>query len=285
MNKNKFIDCVTFFDNNFMFDFRYNVMKNYVDKFVICESLYDHRNNKKGVNFDPEKKYINDPQILHIVVEKPFPKNTNAWQNQAIQRDYIIKKLNFAEDNDFIFFSDPDEILNPEVLKNFDLKKKYGIFLQRFFNYKFNIFNPYESPWEGTKVCKKKNLKSIDFMREKVRKKNLRYKFYRFDKEKNIQIFENAGWHFNNVMSPEKISKKLKTFAHNEFSSEEFSSVETIRNKINAKVDLFNRNEKYEVVRIDESFPKYLLDNLLKFKDYYKNYIKSIYEKNLSTLK
>ena len=46
-------------------------------------------------------------------------------------------------------------------------------------------------------------------MREKVRKKNLRYKFYRFDKEKNIQIFENAGWHFNNVMSPERISKKL----------------------------------------------------------------------------
>ena len=267
----KKIDCITFFDNNFIFDFRYNVMKNYVDKFVICESLYDHRNNKKGVNFDPDKKYINDPQILHIVVEKPFPKNTNAWQNQAIQRDYIIKKLNFAEDNDFIFFSDPDEILNPEVLKNFDLKKKYGIFLQRFFNYKFNIFNPYESPWEGTKVCKKKNLKSIDFMREKVRKKNLRYKFYRFDKEKNIQIFENAGWHFNNVMSPEKISKKLKTFAHNEFSSEEFSSVETIRNKINAKVDLFNRNEKYEVVRIDESFPKYLLDNLLKFKDYIAN--------------
>ncbi len=267
----KKIDCITFFDNNFMFDFRYNVMKNYVDKFVICESLYDHRNNKKGINFDPEKKYINDPQILHIVVEKPFPKNTNAWQNQAIQRDYIIKKLNFAEDNDFIFFSDPDEILNPEVLKNFDLKKKYGIFLQRFFNYKFNIFNAYESPWEGTKVCKKKNLKSIDFMREKVRKKNLKYKFYRFDKEKNIQIFENAGWHFNNVMSPEKISKKLKTFAHNEFSSEEFSSVETIRNKINAKVDLFNRNEKYEVVRIDEGFPKYLLDNLLKFKDYIAN--------------
>ena len=267
----KKIDCITFFDNNFMFDFRYNVMKNYVDKFVICESLYDHRNNKKGINFDPEKKYINDPQILHIVVEKPFPKNTNAWQNQAIQRDYIIKKLNFAEDNDFIFFSDPDEILNPEVLKNFDLKKKYGIFLQRFFNYKFNIFNPYESPWEGTKVCKKKNLKSIDFMREKVRKKNLRYKFYRFDKEKNIQIFENAGWHFNNVMSPEKISKKLKTFAHNEFSSEEFSSVETIRKKINAKVDLFNRNEKYEVVRIDEGFPKYLLENLLKFRDYIAN--------------
>ena len=60
----------------------------------------------------------------------------------------------------------------------------------------------------------------------------------------------------------------MKTFAHNEYSSEEFSSVEAIRNKINKKVDLFNRKEKYEVVKIDEGFPKYLLDNLLKFKDY-----------------
>ena len=126
-------------------------------------------------------------------------------------------------------------------------------------------------PGREQKFVKKKDLKSINFMREKVRKKNLRYKFYRFDKEKNIEIFEDAGWHFNNVMPPEMISKKLKTFAHNEYSSEEFSSVETIRAKINEKVDLFNRNEKYEVVKIDEGFPKYLLDNLLKFKDYIAN--------------
>jgi len=265
---NKIIDCITFYDNNFMFDFRYNVMKKHVDKFVVCESLYDHKNIRKGINFDIKKKYTNNQKILHIVLEKPFPKNTNGWQNQAIQRDYIIENLDFAEDSDYIFFSDPDEILNPEILKNFDLKKKYGIFLQKFFNYKFNLFNPYETPWEGTKVCKKKDLKSINFMREKIKKKNLNYKFYRFDKERNIQIFEKAGWHFNNIMSPEMISKKLKTFAHNEYSSEEFSSVEKIRNKIEKKIDLFNRNEKYEVVELDQSFPEYLLNNLSKFKDY-----------------
>ena len=90
-------------------------------------------------------------------------------------------------------------------------------------------------------------------MREKVRKKNLRYKFYRFDKEKNIQIFENAGWHFNNVMSPENISKKLKTFAHNEFSDDKFSSVKLI----------YLNYEKQEI----NEFPKYLRDNLTKFKD------------------
>ena len=60
-------------------------------------------------------------------------------------------------------------------------------------------------------------------MRQKVRIKNLQYGIFRFDKEKNIQIFDKAGWHFNNIMTPDEISKKLKTFAQTEFSKEEFS--------------------------------------------------------------
>ena len=264
----KIIDCVTFFDNNYMFDFRYNVLSKYVDKFIVCESLFDHKNDPKKINFDNEKKYFNNEKIKHIILESPFPENNNGWQNQAVQREFILKNLDFTNFDDYIFFSDPDEIPNPNILINFELKKKYGIFHQKFFNYKFNLFNPYESPWEGTRVCKKKDLKSIDFMREKIKGKNLKYNFFRFDKEKNIEIFKNGGWHFNNLMQPEEISKKLKTYAHTEFSESKFSSIETIREKIEKKIDLFNRGEKYEKVKIDETFPKYLLDNLDKFKKY-----------------
>ena len=266
----KIFDCITFYDENLITNARFEILKDVVDFFIVCESKYDHNGNKKKINF----KLKNDEhskKIRHIVIEENFPELHSGWAIEEYQREKILPYIEDAKDDDYVMYSDSDEIPNPEILRKFNLKKKYGIFLQKFFNYKFNIFNPYESPWEGTKVCKKKNLKSIDFMREKVRKKNLRYKFYRFDKEKNIEIFEDAGWHFNNVMPPEMISKKLKTFAHNEYSSEEFSSVETIRAKIYEKVDLFNRNEKYEVVKIDEGFPKYLLDNLLKFKDYIAN--------------
>ena len=69
-------------------------------------------------------------------------------------------------------------------------------------------------------------------MREKVKAKNLRYKFYRFDKEKNIEIFNNGGWHFNNIMDPELISLKLKTFAHSEFSEKNIQMWKTIKSKI-----------------------------------------------------
>ena len=129
-------------------------------------------------------------------------------------------------EEDYIFFSDPDEIIRPEILKDFKLNKKYGIFFQDFFNYKINLYNKFESPWEGTRVAKKKNLKSIDYMRQKVRSKNLNYSFLRIDKEKNIEVFKDGGWHFNNIMSPREISLKLKTFAHSEFSSDKFSSIE-----------------------------------------------------------
>ena len=104
-------------------------------------------------------------------------------------------------------------------------------------------------------------------MRQKIKSKNLKYKFYRLDKDKNLEIFNNGGWHFNNIMSPEKISLKLKTFAHTEFSSDVFSNVEIIK-KIQKKVDLFNRGHNYERVDLDKSFPKYLLDNKSKYKNF-----------------
>ena len=264
----KIIDTITFFDNNFIFDFRYNILEKYVDRFVICESIYDHKGIKKGINFDPENKYSSNKKILHIILNEPFPKNTDEWQNQAIQREFILKNLDFTSDDDYIMFSDPDEIPHPEVLTKLNLKKKFGIFNQLFFNYKFNLFNPYETPWEGTRVCKKKNLKSIEYLRNRIKTKNLKYNFLRFDKEKNIEVFENAGWHFNNIMSPEQISLKLKTFAHTEFNSKEFYSVENIRNKIDKKIDLFNRGHNYRVVEIDDRFPEYLKKNKGKYKSF-----------------
>ena len=140
--------------------------------------------------------------------------------------------------------------------------------MQKCFNYKFNLFNNYESPWEGTRACRKKDLKSIDFMRQKVKSKNLRYNFLRFDKEKSIQLFDNAGWHFNNILSPKEISLKLKTFAHSEFADEKFSSIDVIERKINEGVDLFDRGHKYQKITIDEDFPKYLFENLDKYKKF-----------------
>ena len=49
--KNKLYDCITFFDNNFMFDLRYNILKDVVDCFVICESAFVREISMYFVNF------------------------------------------------------------------------------------------------------------------------------------------------------------------------------------------------------------------------------------------
>ena len=267
MGNNKLLDCITFFDNNFMFNFRYNILKDYVDYFIICESKYDHKGIEKKQNFIWKEEFDKE-KVKYFFMDKPFPQNNDPWKNQAIQREFLLNCTNFADKEDYIFFSDPDEIPNPNLLINFNLKKKYGIFLQDCFNYKFNLFNKYESPWEGTRVAKKKDLSSIDFMRQKIRSKNLKYSFFRFDKERSIETFEKGGWHFNNLMSPEKISLKLKTFAHTEYASKEFSSIDVIMDKINRKVDLFNRGHNYQRRVLDNTFPEYLIKNIHLYKEW-----------------
>ena len=69
-------------------------------------------------------------------------------------------------------------------------------------------------------------------------------------------------------MEPKQISIKLKTFVHSEFSDNKYSDVEIIRSKIDKKVDLFNRGHQYRKILLDESFPKYILDNKKKFKNW-----------------
>ena len=140
--------------------------------------------------------------------------------------------------------------------------------MQKFYVYKLNVYNKYESPWEGTRACKKKNLKSFTFLRKKILKKNLDKPFWRLRIEKDIQIINNGGWHFNNLYTVKKISKKLKTFQHTEFSSRSFSSVKTIKNKIKNLNDLFGRNHKYIKIKINNTYPDYIRKNKEIFKDF-----------------
>ena len=262
---NKIYDCITFFDESLQAHLRFNILNNYVEQFVVCESKFDHKGNYKGVNFKIENYKEFKSKIIHLVIDEQFPDTSNPWKTQAFQREFIFNGLKNAKPEDYIMFSDPDEIPRPEILANLKLIKKFGIFLQKMFCYKLNIYNPHESPWEGSRICLKKNLKSIDFLRQKILKKNTRSPFWRIDKEKSIQLIENGGWHFNYLLEPEKISKKLKTFAHIEYSKEEFTKIDAIKNNIHKMRDLFGKGNKYHRVELDNTFPSYILNNQYKF--------------------
>ena len=188
MRKNKIYDCITFFQENFITNIRFEILNKHVDFFIVCESIYDHRGKKKEINFKLKNPYFKD-KVRHIILRDPFPEKLNSWERQAFQREYIFNGIKDSHDEDYIMFSDPDEIPKPEELKNFILKKKYAIFQQKCFNYKFNLLNINETPWSGTRLTKRKFLKSFDYMRQKILKKNIK-KFLCMQ----IIFFENTNW-------------------------------------------------------------------------------------------
>ena len=264
----KIFDCVTFFEENRQINLRFNILNNYVDYFIVCEGKYDHQGKKKKINFDKNKYPKFKKKISHIIVDK-FPNNLNPWERQAFQREAILNNISQADDEDLILFSDPDEIPNLSKLKKINFKKKYIIFLQDLFYYKLNIKEVgFGNNWEGTRGCLKKNLKSIDYMRHKVVKKNLKYSFWRIDKEQNLQIIKNGGWHFSYLLTPIEIQRKIKTFAHTELNKNKFTSLRNIKNCIKNFKDLFDRDSKFEKVKIDEKYPNYILKNRKKFSNW-----------------
>ena len=89
--KNKIFDCITFFQENFITNIRFEILKDVVDYFVICESFYDHRGQKKNLKF----KLLNEKyrsKIIYLVSEEKF-KSKNLWKNQAQQREFIFNGL------------------------------------------------------------------------------------------------------------------------------------------------------------------------------------------------
>ena len=270
--KMKIFDCFTYFDEEHLAELRINILKDVVDYFVICESEETHRGKTKKLNF-PLKKFESIKHKIRYVSFKNFPKLTSAWDRQDYQRNFLLNGLSGIDKNDIILFSDVDEIPNPKSIKEYvsNNSDKIGIFIQKFFYYKLNINVLDYQEWEGTRVCKKKNLKSFSWLRDKVKIKNLNYKFWRVDKYKNIFKIKDGGWHFSFLGDANFISSKIKSYTHSEYDLQKFTDLDKINFRIKNMLDPFDRKKKMVKVKIDESYPQYIIKN----KDRLKNLIQN----------
>ena len=122
MVKPKLFDCITFYDENFITNARFEILKDVVDFFIVCESKYDHLGNSKNINFSLFNKKLKN-KVRHIIIEEQFPNYKNGWKNEEYQREKIFDGIKDASLDDYILYSDSDEIPNPVILLNFRLKK------------------------------------------------------------------------------------------------------------------------------------------------------------------
>jgi len=293
----KIFDCFMYFDEDVVLDVRLNTLNQYVSKFIIVESLFTHKGDKRDLKFDIKKFNKFENKIVYLVYEnepleiesineadteneKSVKSILNAIHRENGQRNFISEGLKNAHDEDFILISDLDEIPNLSNINLNNFKEKLIFFNQEMFYYKFNLKLPNYN-WVGTKSCKKKNFISAQWLRN-IKDKN--YPFYRLDllfsknKYMNIRFIKNGGWHFTNIKTSEEIRHKLSSYLHHrEFDLNPLSTSEIeelIKNK-KAIYDLSadKRSQKFgngiELENYDiKKLPNYIYKNLDKFKNW-----------------
>jgi len=293
----KIFDCFMYFDEEIVLDLRLNTLDKYVDYFVIVESSFTHRGDKRNLKFDHKKfekfkdkiiylTFDKEPHGIEVVnendneAEKSRKYILNAAKRENGQRDHIKNGLQKASPEDLILISDVDEIPNLEELKLVNLKEKILMFQQDMFYYKFDLKLP-DIVWSGTKGCKKKDLISPQWLRNVKDKK---YSFFRLDiifskiKYNSIKFIKNGGWHFSNIKSPKEIEHKLKSYLHHREFDEEPLSLDQIDSIIKNKQAIYDLKVDKTVNKVGsgsklvnynfDKLPFYLKENKENYKEW-----------------
>ena len=286
-----------FFDEEQILDLRLNVLNETVDFFVIVESIYNHRGEKRELIFNKNKFSKFKNKIIYLIHDE-IPKQVetvnqndseseknrkyimNAVYRENSQRNYISQGIKEAEKNDIILISDVDEIPKFENINIREITNKIIMFKQYMFHYKYNLVLP-NFKWTGTKAVRKKNLISPQWLRNT---KDRNYPIYRIDtffskkKYNNIKIIEDGGWHFSNIKTPKMLNHKFRSYLHHiEFDKAKINEND-IQKLINNKQAVYNlavdqRGSKVGNGAILENFdnkklPLYIQNNIEKYRDW-----------------
>ena len=293
----KIFDCFMYFDEEQVLDLRLNVLYQNVDYFVIVESIYNHKGDKRNLLFNRQKfEKFNDkiiylvydkiPQLVEPIKESDSEKEKdgkyimNALYRENAQRDFILEGLKNAKKDDLILISDVDEIPKLSSVNLNHIKNEIILFKQDMFYYKYNLSLP-NFKWTGTKAVKKKNLVSPQWLRNV---KDRKYPFYRIDtffsdkKYIDIKIINDGGWHFSNIKSPEMIEHKLRSYLHHREFDQVSLSIEEINELVKKKQAIYDLRVDKRVNKVGngvilENFemkklPNHINDNIDKYKNW-----------------
>ena len=252
-------DCFNFDDELDMLEIRLATLHRVVDKFILVECEHTYMGDPKPLYFS---QHANDPrfapfikQIVHIVY-KGEPTG-DPWADERSQRKAMYLGLDRVKitDTDIIFLCDVDEIWRPDVLHVFQDNVDHAAVLEmNMYRYAFDC--KHSEKWHGPIVLRGKDLEGI-------------VDIFRVGGPLPVpdvtQRLTNAGWHFNSILSPEGIARKLGRFSHSEKNCSPYNEVAYIETCMREHVDMFD-GSRMEIVELD--VPPFIRKNYRRFRKF-----------------
>ena len=89
----KIFDCFMYFDEDLVLDLRLNLLDDQVDYFVIVESKFNHKGEKRELKFDIDRYQKFKKKILYLVYDQ-IPNNLDIIKEDE-DKDITISKYMF----------------------------------------------------------------------------------------------------------------------------------------------------------------------------------------------
>jgi beta-1,4-mannosyl-glycoprotein beta-1,4-N-acetylglucosaminyltransferase len=286
-------DCFSFNKEFDVLEIRLNELYDVVDKFIIFESMYTYTGVEKELhlkkNIEKYKKFLS--KMILISDTTPTPK-LDPVRREKYQRGKISDALRQCnvQPHDLIFFSDCDEIPRARILLQIKENPTNCILeLDGFVSF----YNLYFEKWQRGRAIEYKQFKSVQHLHRdywiQSKYKHRRFKKFPlmridrhfsvgfwdqhigvwvgFSKIKPLEIVPKAGWHFTKMFSESDILDSIRSNVHTEINTPELD-IDKIKQLRNEHKLFYGKDLTGVPVPLDNSFPKFLLDNVEKYRRY-----------------
>lgn len=269
----KIYDCFPFYKELDLLELRFEELYDHVDHFVLVEAIETHSGNPKPFYFEDNKdryaKYLD--KVIHIKVDD-MPHSADSWVNEGHHRDQIMKGIVDASPEDLILISDLDEIFRSEAVEHMR-NSTSDVFAIRMtlHNFKFNYLKVQPDLYSIWGMATRKKLVDANFSPTEFRRMRFQFMNHPFQYANyGVEVVEHGGWQFSNMGDNQWLQDKVKNFAHQEINNDQFLSNIDIDASIEARAswDRTLDDHIYEIVELDDYFPKTVLNNKEKYKQW-----------------
>jgi Glycosyltransferase family 17 len=242
---------------------RLQLLQDTVDEFVLVEARQTHSGLQKDVLFTDLHRHLWEPyqHKVTILIIDQFPDPTQealdlllaanpyihadsvtSWFKEAYQRDFAYNYIQqqYAEQSYVVIVSDVDEIPRPDIVKHtVAAPANYKLFdapvhleMDMFY---YNFRWQHHTPWTHAFVVNDRGCRRLNGRLTAARG---------VPPESKIVA---SGWHASYFFATDGIIRKLRSFAHTEFGSEEFLDAQKIRQCLEQGCNILGpRREKTE---------------------------------------
>jgi hypothetical protein len=265
-------DCFTLFNELDLLEVRLNVLAGVVDTFVIVEADRTFQGAPKPLHFaqnaDRFAKFAQ--KIVYVPIS--LDARANAWELERAQRNALLLGLRGCRPGDSVAISDVDEIPNAAALQAASVRAEPAVCRQRLYYYYVNLRlrqrwygallmalryrRRLDGDWLGTAVVRFQDLLALGGP-QAVR-----------DRRPHFGVIEDAGWHWSYLGGIDALIEKVKSFSHTEANTDAILDRTRLERALREGRDFMGRwylGYRFETTQIDDSYPRFLRDNVERY--------------------